>query len=424
MGEDSDTMIERNSYIDRIRPYIGKPYIKVLTGIRRCGKSSILLLLKEELKAGGVDEEHIIHINFENLSYMDLLTAPKLREYLLEQMTGSGVYYILLDEIQEVTGWERAVNSLMVESNANLENTTEQKRKFVADIYITGSNSKLLSSELATYIAGRYISIEIMPLSFAEYITFRESLAKLPRITDVFHDYLRRGGFPRVALDNNEYEQDYKTIYDIYTSILLLDTVKRHNIRDLELLNRVIRFVLDNVGNTFSAKKIADYFKSQQRSVHIETIYNYLDALEEAYIITRIPRYDIRGKELLKTNEKYFVGDHSLIYALLGYHDHSISGVLENIVMQELKRRSYTVYAGKLGNREIDFIAQRRSEKVYIQVTYKLDSDTVIQREFTPLLDIRDAYPKYVLSLDEFWQDTVEGVKYKSLPEFLLMKEF
>jgi predicted AAA+ superfamily ATPase len=417
--------------MESIRPYIGKPYIKVLTGIRRCGKSSILLLLKEELEAGGVDQERIIHINFENLSYMDLLTAPKLREYLLERMSGSGVYYILLDEIQEVAGWERVVNSLMVESNANLENSIEQKTKFLADIYITGSNSKLLSSELATYIAGRYVSIEVMSLSFAEYITFRNNgnPAKLPPaapagLANIFRDYLRRGGFPRVALDDNDYEQDYKTIYDIYTSILLLDTVKRHNIRDMELLNRVIRFVLDNVGNTFSAKKIADYFKSQQRGVHIETIYNYLDALEGAYIIIRIPRYDIRGKEMLKTNEKYFVGDHSLIYALLGYHDHSISGVLENIVMLELKRRSYTVYTGKLGNREIDFIAQRRSEKVYIQVTYKLDSDTVIEREFAPLLDIRDAYPKYVLSLDDFWQDTVEGVKYKSLPEFLLLPEF
>jgi predicted AAA+ superfamily ATPase len=292
-----------------------------------------------------------------------------------------------------------------------------------ADIYITGSNSKLLSSELATYIAGRYVSLDVMPLSFAEYITFRKTPEEMPLI-EIFQDYLRRGGFPRVVLDNNDYEQDYRTIYDIYTSILLLDTVKRHSIRDLELLNRVIRFVLDNVGNTFSAKKIADYFKSQQCRVHIETIYNYLDALEEAFIITRIPRYDIRGKEILKTNEKYFVGDHSLIYAIMGYHDHRIPGVLENIVMQELKRRSYTVYTGKLGTREIDFIGERRSEKVYIQVSYKLDSDTVIEREFAPLLDIRDAYPKYVLSLDSFWKDTVEGVKYKSLPEFLLLKEF
>jgi predicted AAA+ superfamily ATPase len=214
--------------MERIRPYIGKPYIKVLTGIRRCGKSTILLLLREQLKAQGVNEDHIIHINFENLSYMDLLTAPKLRSYLLERMTGSGVYYILLDEIQEVAEWERAVDSLMVESQA--------------DIYITGSNSKLLSSELATYIAGRYVSIEIMPLSFAEYITFRRGNTTPPEgapsgaaLGDIFRDYLRRGGFPRVALDNNEYEQDYKTVYDIYSSILLLDTVKRHNIRDLEL---------------------------------------------------------------------------------------------------------------------------------------------------------------------------------------------
>jgi predicted AAA+ superfamily ATPase len=406
-------VIERDIYMERIGPYIGKPYIKVLTGIRRCGKSTILLLLRERLKAEGVNEDHIIHINFENLSYMDLLTAPKLRAYILDRMKDGGVYYVLLDEIQEVAEWERAVNSLMVESRA--------------DIYITGSNSKLLSSELATYIAGRYVSVEVMPLSFAEYIRFRTGNAAPPEalaLAGLFRDYLRRGGFPRIALDNNDYEEDYKTVYDIYSSILLLDTVKRHNIRNLELLSRVIRFVFDNVGNVFSAKKIADYFKSQRRGIRVETLYNYLEALEESYIITRIPRYDIRGKEILKTNEKYFAGDHSLIYALLGYQDHRISGVLENIVMQELKRRSYTVYTGRLGNREVDFIAQRRTEKLYIQVTYTLDSETVIQREFAPLLDIRDSWPKYVLSLDQFWQDTVEGIRYKSLPEFLLMKDY
>jgi predicted AAA+ superfamily ATPase len=373
------------------------------------------LLLKDELEAQGVDSGHIIHINFENLSYTDLRSAPALRSRLLELIRDSGLYYILLDEIQEVAEWEKALNSLMVEAKV--------------DIYITGSNSRLLSSELATYIAGRYISIPVQTLSFEEYRSFRpaaetESPGTGMETQRLFRDYLRRGGFPRIALDNNDYEQDYKAIYDIYSSILLLDTVKRHNIRDIELLNRVIRFVLDNVGNTFSAKKIVDYFKSQRRSAHIETIYNYLDALEQAFIIKRIPRYDIRGKELLKTNEKYFVGDHGLIYALLGYQDHALSGVLENIVMHELERRSYTVYTGKLGDKEIDFIAQRRQEKLYIQVCYKLDSDTVVEREFSPLLDVRDAYPKYVLSMDEFWKDTVEGVKYKSIPEFLLMKEW
>jgi predicted AAA+ superfamily ATPase len=405
-------MLRREYYLKKLISWKDSAdLIKVITGVRRCGKSSLLEMFGEYLVQNGVTPASVIKINFESMEFSELDSARSLHDFVKKNKAKKGKTYVLLDEVQMVSEWERAVNSLMVESTA--------------DMYITGSNSKLLSSELATYIAGRYVSIEIMPLSFAEYITFREGLTAEPPAgpRDVFQDYLRRGGFPRVALDNNEYEQDYKTIYDIYTSILLLDTVKRHNIRDLELLNRVIRFVLDNVGNTFSAKKIADYFKSQQRSVHIETIYNYLDALEGSYIITRIPRYDIRGKELLKTNEKYFVGDHSLIYALLGYQDHHISGVLENIVMLELKRRSYTVYTGKLGTREIDFIAQRRSEKVYIQVTYKLDTDTVIEREFAPLLAIRDTYPKYVLSLDDFWQDTVEGVKYKSLPEFLLLKE-
>jgi predicted AAA+ superfamily ATPase len=389
-----------------------KPYIKVLTGIRRGGKSSILLLLKEELEARGVSQDHIIYINFENLSYQDIRTALSLRTWLLERMKGAGPYYLLLDEIQEVAEWEKAVNSLMVETGA--------------DIYITGSNSRLLSSELATYIAGRYVSIPVRTLSFAEYLLFRGTLREAPRevlrdeLGVLFRDYLRRGGFPRIALDNNEYDPDYKAVYDIYSSIILLDTIQRHNIRDIELLNRVVRFVIDNVGNLFSAKKVADYFKSQMRRVHIETIYNYLDALEEAFVIKKIPRYDVKGKTLLKTNEKYFVGDHSLIYALMGYREHAISGVLENMVLHELERRGYTVYTGKLGDKEIDFIAQKREEKLYIQVCYKLDSDTVVEREFAPLLGIRDNYPKYVLSMDDFWDDNVEGIKHKFLPEFLL----
>jgi predicted AAA+ superfamily ATPase len=398
--------------MENIRPYIGKPYIKVLTGIRRCGKSSILLLLKEELETRGVDPGRVIHINFESLAYADLLTAPALRAYILSRIKNAETHYILLDEIQEVTEWERAVNSLMVDAPV--------------DIYITGSNSRLLSSELATYIAGRYISIPVRTLSFAEYLSFKgepvntEGDEKSGNATALFRDYIRRGGFPRIALDNNSYDEDYKAVYDIYSSIILLDTVKRHNIRDIELLNRVIRFTLDNVGNSFSAKKVADYFKSQQRKVHIETIYNYLNALEEAYIIKRIPRYDIRGRELLKTNEKYYVGDHSLIYALLGYQDHSISGVLENIVMHELERRSWTVYTGKLDTSEVDFIAQRRSERMYIQVCYRLETDTVVEREFSPLLKIRDSWPKYVLSMDAFWRNTPEGIRHMSIPAFLL----
>lgn len=406
-------MLARQSYMEQILPYMGKPYIKVLTGLRRCGKSSILLLLKEELEARGLNQDHIIHINFENLLYMDIRTAPTLRSWLLERMKDGELYYLLLDEIQEVAEWEKAINSLMVEANV--------------DIYITGSNSRLLSSELATYIAGRYVSIPVRTLSFKEYLIFR---GKSPDddqhegLGVLFRDYLRRGGFPRIALDGNDYEQDYKAVSDIYSSIILLDTVQRHNIRDIELLNRVVRFVIDNVGNLFSAKKVADYFKSQMRNVHIETIYNYLNALEEAYVIKKIPRYDVKGKELLKTNEKYFVGDHALIYALMGYRDHAISGVLENIVLHELERRGYTVYTGKLGDREIDFVAQRREEKLYIQVCYKLDADAVVEREFTPLLGIRDNYPKYVLSLDDFWDDTIEGIKHKFLPEFLLGEKF
>jgi predicted AAA+ superfamily ATPase len=397
-------MIERKLYLDQLKPYLGKPYVKVLTGIRRSGKSSILQMLAEELQQNGVSSDQIIAINFESLAFADIANAKKLREYVLSKLSKKGKTYLLIDEIQEVQQWEKAVSSLMVEADI--------------DITITGSNSKLLSSELATHIAGRYVSIHVQTLSFREYRLFRKC-GNGESLTDEFWDYVKRGGFPQIALDQNSYEQDYKTVNDIYASIVLRDIVARRNIRDIELMERVIHFVFDNVGNIFSASKVAEYFKSQRRNVHVETIYNYLAALEEAFIIVKKPRYDLRGKEVLKTNEKYFVGDHALIYSRLGFNLHNLSGILENIVMHELVRRGYDVFIGKIGEKEIDFIGQKRNQKIYVQVAYKLETDNVVQREFTPLLAIKDNYPKYVLSMDEHWNGSYEGVKYMSIPEFL-----
>ena len=308
----------------------------------------------------------------------------------------AGKYYILLDEIQEVDGWEKVVNSLLVDLDT--------------DIYVTGSNSRMLSSELATYLTGRYVAFHVMTLSFREYLTFHDLQANDPTLNrkEEFQKYLRMGGFPAIHTADYGYEAIYKIVYDIYSSVILRDTVQRHNIRNVELLERVVKFVFDNIGNKLNAKNIADYFKSQQRKVDMNTIYNYLNALESAFIIQRIPRYDINGKEILQTNEKYFVSDLSLIYSVMGYRDRLIAGMLENLVCLELKRRGYEVYVGKQDDKEVDFVAIRREEKIYVQVTYQLASQATVEREFAPLLAINDHYPKYVVSMDSLWQDNVD----------------
>jgi predicted AAA+ superfamily ATPase len=352
------------------------------------------------------------------MAYGDLRSASKLHDYIASKMTGQERYYIFLDEIQEVPEWERVVNSLLLDPRA--------------DMYITGSNSRLLSSELATYIAGRYVEIPVKPLSFAEYRLFKKvcggknsSRKKIPLAED-FKAFIRTGGFPAVNTGRyRDYEEMYKIINDIYASALLRDVVMRQNIRNVEILERVVKYVFDNIGNIFSAKRVADYFKSNQRKTDVETVYNYLQALEDAFIIKRIPRYDLKGKEILKTNEKYFVGDHSLVYAAMGYRDRMIAGVLENIVLHELERRGYRVFTGKLDQKEIDFVAEQRNKRIYVQVAYTLgDSQDTVDREFGPLLEIKDQYPKYVVSMDSFWEDNISGIQHKSIPEFLLMERW
>ncbi|MEL7608317.1 MAG: ATP-binding protein [Bacillota bacterium] len=406
-------MIQRELYLKQIRPFIDKPFVKVLTGIRRCGKSSILMMVRDEIAQSGVTQKNIIYINFENLDFADLDTAEKLHKHLKTQMGDEDRYYILLDEIQEVKHWEKAINSLLSSTNV--------------DLYITGSNSRLLSSELATYIAGRYVEIKINTLSFREYLLFKEvRIGEKPsNMREEIRSYIRLGGFPAVHIGDYDEDVAYRIVNDIYSSAILRDTVQRHGIRNIELLERIVKFVFDNIGNTFSAKNVADYFKNQQRKVDLNTVYNYLSALESAYIIRRIPRYDIKGKEILQTNEKYFLGDQSLAYAVMGYKDRMISGILENIVMLELERRGYRVFIGKLDTKEIDFIAERKNEKVYIQVSYTPTvSQETIDREFSPLLAVKDHYSKYVVTMDDFWNDNIEGIKHKHLAGFLLMEEY
>ena len=405
-------MIRRDLYLNQLRDFIDKPFIKIISGIRRSGKSAILLLLQDELQRKGIAENNIIHINFESFEFSDIDTADKLYRFINAKITNKKRFYFLLDEIQEVAAWEKAVNSFLVDFNA--------------DIYITGSNARLLSSELATYLTGRYIEIHVFTLSFAEYLLFKQKRTnkKSSDLHSEFNSFLRMGGFPALHTGEYTYDTAYKVVSDIYSSAILRDTIQRNNIRDIELLERVVKFVFDNTGNKFSAKNIADYFKSQQRKIDLNTVYNYLNALEGAFIIYRIPRYDVKGKEILKTFEKYYVGDQSLIYALMGYRDRFISGILENIVMLELRRRGYKVFVGKSDDKEIDFVAEMKEKKVYIQVTYKMSDQTTIDREYNPLLEVKDHHPKYVVSMDETWHDNIEGIQHKHIADFLIMKEY
>lgn len=402
-------MIKREMYLKEIRNFINKPIIKVITGMRRSGKSMILKLISQELLEQGVSKENIIYINFESLMFEELIDFKKLYQYVIDKSKNiNGKIYILFDEIQEVTSWEKAINSFLVDLDC--------------DIYITGSNANLLSSELATYLAGRYIEIKIYPLSFKEYIEFSKVQNPNEQLTneEYFEKYLQFGGLPGIHNFNYDRNNIYQYLSDIYNSVLLKDVIARNNIRDIELLERIVLYIMDNIGNTFSAKNISDFLKSQGRKLSRETVYNYLKALESAYIISRVQRYDIKGKTILETQEKFYLMDLGLRHSKLGYRANDIAGYLENIIYLELIRRKYIVNIGKLNTKEIDFIGTLRDEKLYIQVTYLLASDETVEREFSPLKNIKDNYPKYVLSMDNLEAYNIDGIKREKIIDFLL----
>ncbi len=398
-------MHNRPLYYKKIKPFIRKPFIKVITGIRRCGKSTMMLLIQQLMEEEGVKRKQIISINFESMKYYHLRTSIALYNYVSELLkTMESPAYLFFDEIQIVKDWEEAVNSLFLD--------------FQVDMYITGSNSQLLSSELSTLLTGRFIHIQMQVLSFTEMLEFRSGQEDTQE--NLLWLYIRRGGFPAVHLTTDYDERaTYMIINDIFDSIVLRDVVQRFKIRDVELLRRILSFIADSVGSTISAKRIADYFKSQIRSVDINTVYTYLDALVSSFLITRVQRYDIQGKELLKTQEKYYLADSGLQHAVFGYRDRHVSGILENIVYSELVRRGYTVYIGKMGTQKVDFIAEQPPKKLYVQVAFKLEIEETVQREFSPLLSIRDSFPKFVVTMDPHFQDTIEGVRHIGLYQFL-----
>ncbi len=398
-------MIIREEYLKKLFTYMDAPIIKILAGIRRCGKSTILEMLHKELISKGIDKNNIICKRYTSFEIDDCYTAKDMYNDIKKEMINDNKYYLLLDEVQEIDGWEKAINSLLEDTNA--------------DIYVTGSNSKLMSSEISTYLTGRYVLIPVYPLSFKEYLDFKSSSTKSEK--ELLNEYIKFGGFPIVALGNYDEQSAYQIVEGIYNSVITSDITKRHNIVNFDLFNRVVKFIIENVGKTFSANSIVKFLKSEGRALSVESIYNYLEWLEKAFVIYRCRRYDLQGKSVLKTQEKFYLADQSLKYCIMGFNPKSIASMLENIVYFELKRRGYEVYIGKLGTKEIDFVAIKRDERIYVQVCRTLPENS--DREIGNLLTIKDQYPKYVVTLDELSTGNVNGVKIIHLFDFLLKEE-
>ena len=394
--------------MQRIRPFMNTDLIKVFTGIRRAGKSVMLELVKNELKESGISEENFLCINFEQFSNSQYLDVQSLYKKIVDfQKNTKGKIYLFFDEIQEVTGWEKCINSCRID--------------FDCDIYITGSNAKLLSGELATYLAGRYVEFVIYPFSFAEF--FEMNLLKNPNVdkSTCFMQFLKSGGMPFLSNFPDDDSAKSQYLIDIYNSVVLKDVVKRNNIRDVDTLERIVAYAFSNIGHIFSATSLSKYFKSENRKISHDTILNYLKFCSDAFLFYKINRYDLEGKKIVTVNEKYYCADHGLREALFGKNIQNIDQVLENIVCLELLRRNYKVYVGKKGDLEIDFIAEKRGKKIYVQVAYLLANEETIKREFSVYNSVKDSYPKYVVSMDEL-DFSQNGIIHKNIKDFLLME--
>ena len=400
-------MVKRPDYINRLLKFKDVDLIKILAGVRRSGKSTILDMYKDVLiKENGIPSDNIFQKRYTSQELPDGYNADDMYKDIKAVIAGKGRCYLLLDEVQEVEGWEKVVNSIFESENV--------------DIYVTGSNSKLLASEISTYLSGRFIQIDVFTLSLSEFREFRDnrSLNK----DELFKKYLIYGGFPIIATIDNDAHDAYQIVDGIYATVIGNDIARRHKILNRELFDRVVRFVMENMGKTFSANTIVKFLKSERRSLNIETIYNYMNWLEEAFVIYRCNRYDIQGKSILKTQEKFYLADISFKYSQFGYKTTGIASALENIVYLELRRRGYEVYVGKSDTKEIDFVAKRRDEKIYVQVCKELPSDS--DREIENLLEIKDHYPKYVVCMDTLAIGNVDGVRLMHVADFLLQSNW
>lgn len=403
-------MIYRAMYVDKIMAYADTPFVKILTGVRRCGKSTILKMIMQELETKrNVLPERIVSYRFDSMEYEDM-TAKQMFIELKKRLSKDGRTYFFLDEMQEIKGWEKVVNSLASD--------------YDVDIYITGSNSRMMSSEIATYLTGRYVSFRIYTLSFDEYLLFKSSYAEVDEPKKELVNFVRLGGFPATHLQKYTQDEVYTIVRDIYNSTIFSDIVKRNQVRKIDQLERVVKYTFNNVGNTFSAKSISDYLKSEKRKLDNETVYSYLEKLEKAYLLHRCSRYDLRGKEILKTQEKFYLADTSLRYSVLGYNSDTVASSLENVVYLELCRRGYDVQIGKTPDGEIDFVATKQNNKLYVQVTQEIKSEKTEKREYERLLEIRDNYPKYVLTTDDFSGGNYLGIKTMHIANFLLSQEY
>lgn len=395
-------MIKRELYLKKIRPFMDQNIIKVLTGIRRCGKSVMLELIKEELKERGLDESRFLSVNFETKAVEYVRSVDDTYAYIKSFVENQyGKVYLFFDEVQELEHWETMVNSCMID--------------FDVDIYITGSNAKMLSGELATYLGGRYVEFKIYPFSFGEVL----NLVQKQNAAEVFQTYLVRGGMPflyQFPLDEISAKQ---YLNDIYSSIILKDIAERNHVRDIGQLKRVIFYLIANVGNTFSASSVMKYLKNEKRSMSTETLYNYLDYCQTSCILHLVSRENVMEKELLRSQEKIYLADHGLREAIYGNNLRDINQTLENIVYMELLRRGYTVTVGKAASKEVDFVAKDGADRIYVQVTYLLASEEMMEREFTALEMIPDNYPKYVVSMDEISRGR-NGIKHLNIRDFLL----
>lgn len=401
-------MYTRILYLNKISPFINKPVIKVITGMRRVGKSYFIRQLIEKLKNQNVQPKQILSINKELFEFDSIKNYCDLHTFVDNKFSNvHGQKYLFLDEVQEIEAWEKSIASLFAAGDI--------------DIYITGSNAHLLSSDLATLISGRYIEFPIYSLSFLEFMQFRGDKKEDP--SKEFLKYLKFGGFPAIHHFDLDEELVFQYISSLYSTIVLKDIIKRNNIRNVQLLENITKYAFDNIGNIFSAKKVSDYMKSQKLQIGIETVQNYLSYLMATFMLYKVPRYDIKGKRLLEIHEKYYLGNIGLRHALLGFREADKSAILENLVFLELKRRGYRVYVGKFGDKEVDFIAEKEKEKIYLQVAYLLSTPEVITREFSVLQQIKNNYPKYVISFDTVFGEDFEGIKRINIIDFLLSNE-